>query len=360
MTRLTVNPGRRRFLQGAAATGIGIACPCIAAAQDNRSLKVSAFGGYFEDSLVKHVYPKFTKETGIAIESVSQAGGTAWWTAIRAGMEAGAPPADVSMPGGQGAIRFQELFTPLDESRMPNIAAMNPRFITRDAQGRPTSIAVLAWYTTFVTNTETYPNPPTSWADLWSDTYAGSLGLNSNIDSSYLLDITAVTFFGGQDILRTREGIAKVMDKAAELKPNVSLWYQDEGQFQQALQSGEIPAGQYYHDVTLLAAADGFPVTSTFPKEGGVIDFGGWAVIKGSKRVEEGTEFANWCCSPEVQALMTEAIGTAPILPREKLSISDEAFAAASSDIAPIVPAFDVYVEHGDWMSESWAEILSG
>ena len=61
-------------------------------------------------------------------------------------------------------------------------------------------------------------------------------------------------------------------EKLAEVKPNVRLWYRDEAQFEQALKSGEIPMGQYYHDVTGLAAADGHPVRSTFPKEGGILD----------------------------------------------------------------------------------------
>ena len=58
------------------------------------------------------------------------------------------------------------------------------------------------------------------------------------------------------------------MDKIAELKPNVKLWYRDEAQFEQALKSGEIPMGQYYHDVTGLAAADGHPGALDLPEGG--------------------------------------------------------------------------------------------
>ena len=48
----------------------------------------------------------------------------------------------------------------------------------------------------------------------------------------------------------------------------------DEAGFERALKSGEIPMGQYFHDVTGLAAADGFPIRSTFPQEGGVLNSG--------------------------------------------------------------------------------------
>ena len=64
-----------------------------------------------------------------------------------------------------------------------------------------------------------------------------------------------------------------------------ALWYRDEAQFEQALKSGEIPMGQYYHDVTGLAAADGHPVRSTFPKEGGIQDSGSWVAVA---RLDQG------------------------------------------------------------------------
>jgi spermidine/putrescine-binding protein len=104
------------------------------------------------------------------------------------------------------------------------------------------------------------------------------------------------------DILATEEGVMEVVAKLAELRPNVRLWYRDEGQFQQALESGEIPMGQYYHDVTGLAAAQGQPVRSTFPQEGGVLDSGSWVVPRASAAVDEAQAFIDYMARPEVQA----------------------------------------------------------
>ena len=70
---------RRDFLKtGAAAVGtlaVGTYLPRAWAAEP---LKVSAYGGYFEDSLAEYVYPEFTKASGIEIESVSQTGSMGW------------------------------------------------------------------------------------------------------------------------------------------------------------------------------------------------------------------------------------------------------------------------------------------
>jgi putative spermidine/putrescine transport system substrate-binding protein len=195
---------------------------------------------------------------------------------------------------------------------------------------------------------------------MWDPQNADKLGLLALVSNSFLLDITAKTFFGGQEILDTDEGILQVMDKIAELKPNVKLWYRDEAQFEQALKSGEIPMGQYYHDVTGLAAADGFPVRSTFPKEGGVNDAGSWVVSRASTAGEPAHVFIDYMCRPETQALLSRNVGTSPTVKREVLDLTEEEFAAVSSDIPPIIPRYDIYTEKADWLSQKWTELIVG
>jgi len=170
----------------------------------------------------------------------------------------------------------------------------------------------------------------------------------------------AKTFFGGYDILGSKEGILKVINKLAELKSNVKLWYRDEGQFQQALQSGEIPMGQYYHDVAGLAAADGHPVRSTFPKEGGVNDSGSWAVSRASKKLEEALVFINYMSRPDIQAKLSRKVGTAPTVRRDVTDLTDNEFASVSSDIEPIIPRYQIYTgELTDWVNQKWTEMVT-
>jgi putative spermidine/putrescine transport system substrate-binding protein len=150
------------------------------------------------------------------------------------------------------------------------------------------------------------------------------------------------------------------LNKLAEIKPNVKLWYRDEGQFQQALQSGEIPMGQYYHDVAGLAAKDGHPVRSTFPKEGGVMDSGSWAVSKASKMSKEAHIFINYMCQPQIQAKLSLNVGTAPTVKRDTLGLTDAQFAAVSSDIPPIIPRYELYTgDLSDWVNQKWTEMVT-
>ena len=353
---------RREFLKtSAAAAGtlaVGTYLPRAWAAEP---LRVSAYGGYFEDSLVEYVYPEFTKASGIEIESVSQPGGLGWLvnidTAVKAG---GAPPTDVTMTGGQGPLKHPQVFQTLDESRLRHLSNVPDNLVRRDDSAVPIAVPALAWYLILVTNTEVFPEAPESWRDLWQPKYADSLGIPAEPESSFALDLIADSWFDGQEMLAERDGLMTAMEKLAELKPNVKLWYRDEGQFQSQLQQGETPAGMYYHDVTLLAIADGFPLRSTFPKEGGVIDFGSWGLVTGSTRGDAAHVFIDYCCQGQVQAEISRAMGVAPVVDRSHMDLTDEEFAMVSSDIPPIVPFYETYVKNGDWISETWKNMLSG
>ena len=85
---------RRHLLAGASAavatTVLGFPAIRTRAAA---TLKVGTYGGYFKDSFDEHIYPAFTEETGIEIESIAEPTGEAWLvqleTAARGGSRAG-------------------------------------------------------------------------------------------------------------------------------------------------------------------------------------------------------------------------------------------------------------------------------
>jgi len=354
---------RRRLLVGAgalAATAI-VGFPAIRT-RAAETLKVGTYGGYFKDSFDEHIYPAFTEATGIEIESIAEPTGEAWLVQLETAARANMAPADVSMMAQVARIKGEnaELWAPLDEAKLPNSENLEPHFVHRYEDGRISAIGAVSWYVTLVTNTEAYPEPPASWKALWDPANQDRLGLLALASNSFLLEITAKTWFGGDEILDSEEGISEVLDKLAEVKPNVRLWYRDEGQFQQALQAGEIPMGQYYHDVTGLAAAQGQPVRSTFPEEGGVLDSGSWCVSKASAALAEAQTFVDYMCRPEIQAELSRKVGTAPTVRRDLLDLTDEEFAAVASDIPPILPRYDLYVERDDWISQRWTEMIAG
>jgi putative spermidine/putrescine transport system substrate-binding protein len=359
---MRINSIKRRTLLGAGLAGASmLAMPAVLRAQD-RSLKVGVYGGYFKDSFDKNIFPEFTKATGIAVESVAEPTGEAWLVQLEQAARAGQAPADLSMMSQVAMLKGQatDLWTPIDMAKIKDASNLLDRFINKYPDGRVAGVGAVSWYITLVTNTNVYKEPPTSWEALWDPANADKLGLLALVSNSFLLEVTAKTFMGGTNALDTEEGILKAFEKLAEVKPNVRLWYRDEAQFEQALKSGEIPMGQYYHDVTGLAAADGHPVRSTFPKEGGIQDSGCWALSRASQKVEEAHVFIDYMCQPAIQATLSRKVGTAPTVKRESTDLTDKEFAAVSSDIEPIIPRYDLYQTKSDWLNQKWTELIVG
>ncbi|MBA3325378.1 MAG: ABC transporter substrate-binding protein [Rhodobacteraceae bacterium] len=352
---------RRTFLVTGAAGLSALAAPNLLQAQGT-PLKVGTYGGFFQDSFDKHIFPDFTAETGIAVESIGEPTGEAWLVQLEQAARANQAPADVSMMAQVARLRGEasQLWAPLDESKLMNLGNLPEHFVHRYADGRVYGSGAVSWYITLVTNTEAYPEAPTSWRALWDPANADKLGLLALAANSFLLEITATTHFGGVDILDTEEGVTQVLEKLAEVKPNVRLWYRDEGQFQQALESGEIPMGQYYHDVTGLAASNGQPVRSTFPQEGAVLDSGSWVVSKASKMLDQAQIFIDYMARPEIQGKLSRNVGTAPTVERSLTDLTDEEFGAVSSELPPILPRYDLYVERADWVNQKWSEMITG
>jgi putative spermidine/putrescine transport system substrate-binding protein len=352
---------RRSVLAAGAAGAAVLAMPTVVRAQD-RTLKVGVYGGYFKDSFDTHIFPEFTKATGIAVESIAEPTGEAWLVQLEQAARAGEAPADVSMMSQVAMLKGQttDLWAPIDLAKVPNASNLLEQYVNKYPDGRVAGIGAVAWYITLVTNTDVYPEAPTSWAAFWDPANENKLGLLALVSNSFLLEVAATTFLGGTKVLDTEEGILKAFEKLAELRPNVQLWYRDEAQFEQALKSGEIPMGQYYHDVTGLAVADGQPVRSTFPKEGGINDSGCWAVSRASQKGEEAHVFIDYCSQPSIQALMSRKVGTAPTVRRDLTDLTDAEFAAVSSDIPPIIPRYDLYQTKSDWLNEKWTEMIAG
>ncbi len=197
----------RRAVLGAGLAGASmLAMPSVLRAQD-KSLKVGVYGGYFKNSFDKHIFPDFTKATGIAVESVAEPTGEAWLVQLEQAAKAGQAPADVSMISQVAMIKGQstELWAPLDAAKLKNMGNLKDNFINKYADGRIAGIGAVSWYITLVTNTDTYKEAPTSWAALWDPANADKLGLMSLVSNSFLLEVTAKTFMGGTNALDTEE-----------------------------------------------------------------------------------------------------------------------------------------------------------
>ena len=119
--------------------------------------------------------------------------------------------------------------------------------------------------------------------------------------------------------------------------------------------------GQYYHDVTGLAASQGQPVRSTFPAGGrGARIPAPGACPRRRRPWTEAQVFIDYMCRPGIQAKLSRKVGTAPTVRRDLLDLTDEEFAAVASDIPPIIPRYDLYASEDDWLNQKWTEMIAG
>lgn len=324
------------------------------------TLTVSAWGGFFEETLAAEIYPGFTAKTGIEVKSIAQPEDSTWMTQLMAAARAKKAPADLSLVVDEVLIRGNEagLWAKLDPANMPGTGSLKDGYVKLDDENKAFAVGALAFYTTFVTNTDYAKEAPASWEELWETKWDNKLGVVTTPNSG-LLEVTAKTFFGGYDIMQTREGLTKVINKIAELKPQVNLWYRDEGQFQQALEAGELNAGLYYHDVAMLSIWDGKPIASTFPKEGGIVSDAYWVVPRDSENVSAAEKFLDYMSLPETQALMARKLGIFPIVPRSSMDLTDEEFSSVGSEIEPIRVQTEIHLKEGDWLESQYQEMIA-
>ncbi|HEX6401061.1 MAG TPA: extracellular solute-binding protein [Actinomycetota bacterium] len=329
------------------------------------TIKVGTYGGFFEENFRK-IYPKFTKEFDVEVESVSQPTSEVWVVQLQQAIQAGgAPPADVSMLSGVGLQRAVngDILAKYRTSDIPTSENLAEGYVKTDDEDNVTGVGGLSWYITLVSNTDRVKESPDTWAAFWDPAWENELALLRNAANSFLLEITAATHFDGYDILETQDGILEVMNKLAEVKPNVKLWFRDEAQAQPAYNEGEVSLGQFYHDITLFAASEaggGAPLRSVFPTEGAILDSGYWSISKTTENLGASVAFIDWMCRPEIQQELALTLGTIPSTKRETLTMTDaeyEAVAGPGPEVA-LQPKYEIYDELEDWIDQNWSELI--
>ncbi len=333
---------------------------------EGTTIKVATFGGFFEENFAT-IYPDFTAETGIEVESISEPGGDAWVVQLEQAVRAGGVPADVSLLGNTSVLRAVKggILLGMPASDLTNSGLLADGFIREDDDGNVVGVGAASWYITLVSNTDRVPESPTSWAALWDEEWRNELALNNQPASSFLLDITAKTWFADEadTILDSMEGVEEVLAKLAEVKPNVKLWWRDEATAQQDYNSGEVSLGEFYHDITQYAASTGEPLRSVFPDEGAILDSGMWGVTRTTESPEACVAFIDWMSQPAIQKRLSTTLGTSPTVALEHLDLTDEEYEAVSGPgpDAAIKPAYDLYQRSEDELNQRWSEqIFSG
>ncbi len=160
---------RRVVLQGGAATlGLAALSAPLVARADTGPLKVATYGGYFQDSFDKHIFPAFTEETGIEVESIASPTSDTWLVQLQQAARANRAPADVSMIAQVLRLMGEraKLWAPIPAEKIPNAKNLPDHFVHGYDDGTLSGLGAVAWFITLVTNTNSYAQAPSSWKAL--------------------------------------------------------------------------------------------------------------------------------------------------------------------------------------------------
>ncbi|HEX7782588.1 MAG TPA: extracellular solute-binding protein, partial [Sphingobium sp.] len=243
----------------------------------------------------------------------------------------------------------------IEESRFTNLGNIMDGYVYRDGKAVD-GVGAMAWYITMIANPNEFEKLPDSWTDMWK-ARPSAWGFQGS-GTTMLFDIVASVYFEGPSILDTEAGIDKVIAKIAELKPNAKLWWTDEGSMQTSFQNDEVIGGMYYHDVAMIMKDEGTDLVSIFPKEGAVLGFNAWCVPKVGTVSDRVVAFLDWTATPACHELIVRHVGSAPLIERAKLKVTDTEFARASGPGKPIVVASEARVKHADYMSQRMLKMM--
>jgi putative spermidine/putrescine transport system substrate-binding protein len=154
---------------------------------------------------------------------------------------------------------------------------------------------VMAW------NPATVKEGPKTWADFWNvEKFPGKRALRKDpratLEAALLADGVAMKDLYPLDLDRA-------FNKLREIKPHITAWWNSGAESQQMIRDGGIDMIAMYNARVESVISDGGSAAYTFNE--GLMDFGCWAIVKGSDKVDLSMKILAEFVKPEYQAEMT-------------------------------------------------------
>ncbi|QBF26915.1 ABC transporter substrate-binding protein [Pseudomonas tructae] len=222
--------------------------------------------------------------------------------------------------------------------------------------------AVLVWSVAIAYDRNKLAQAPTSWADFWDvKKIPGKRGLRKravyNLEFALMAD--GVKVEDVYKVLATPEGVDRAFNKLSELKPYIQ-WWEAGAQPAQWLSAGDVVMTSTYSGRVAVAAQEGSPLALVWP--GSLYGMDYWAIIKGSRHVDQAKRLIAFANQPDTQVRYVEQIPYGPT--------NTQAAAALDPKLASWVPTskqnlegalsmnVEFWVDHGDELEErfnAWA-----
>ncbi|QGW77455.1 extracellular solute-binding protein [Pseudomonas alkylphenolica] len=222
--------------------------------------------------------------------------------------------------------------------------------------------AVLVWSVAIAYDKDKLAQAPASWSDFWDvQKIPGKRGLRKravyNLEFALMAD--GVKAEDVYKVLATPQGVDRAFAKLSELKPYIQ-WWEAGAQPAQWLSAGDVVMTSTYSGRIAVAAQEGSSLAVVWP--GSLYGMDYWAIIKGSKHVDQAKRLIAFANQPDTQVRYVNAIPYGPT--------NTEAAAELDPKLANWVPTskqnlegalamnVEFWVDHGDELEErfnAWA-----
>ncbi|MCC8967876.1 ABC transporter substrate-binding protein [Bradyrhizobium sp. Pear76] len=279
-----------------------------ASAQDKDQVVIASWGGTFQDALREAIFKPFEKATGIKV--IEATGPT--MPKLRAMLNTGSPEWDVvdMEPGDYQVLSSAGMLQQIDYTAIDRSVFAD--FPQDAVQPFGVGTEVYAQVIAFNTRKYTQANAPKNWTDFWDikkfpgpRVVPAGNGIVPPIEVALIADGVPPEKLYPLDFKRAYAALSRI-------KPSVIKWTTGSAEIYEALISGEaVLAGGVTHVRVQLAKEQGAPVDYVWDQA--MTGHSWWAILKGSKNVNNAQKFIEFASRPESQAALAKLVTIGPL-----------------------------------------------
>ena len=232
------------------------------------------------------LFNKFTEETGVAVELLSQSSGEVL-SKLRA--EGGTPSADLWFGGGVDAFMAAKDDGLLEQVNFDASADLDPTYKDADNYWFSKGLTIVGFLVNNTLAAELELEIPTSWADLLDEQYAGEIIMSNPAISG--------TNYGVVNCLLQVMGEEDGWAYFEALNENIAYYGRRGSDPKNKVTADEYAIGITFLDGTIDALLEQYDVTIVYPTDGIPYIPEGVAVFKGAENVDAAKYFVEWLYS---------------------------------------------------------------
>lgn len=288
---------------------VSLLCACAIAgvfpATAEDELTVASWGGSYQNAQSKALFQPAAKALGIRIKEETFGG----MSDVRLKVKANAVEWDIVVSGSGSAARAAKegLLEPLDYDII-DVSSFYPGLYQSHCVGNDVFSTVMAW------NTATYGDDgPQNWADFWDvEKFPGKRAYRNKIAGALepALMADGVPADKVYEVLSTKAGIKRALDKIRQLKPHIAVWWSSGAQHAQLMKDGEVDMTTGWNGRFDVAITDGAKTAYTFNQA--LLDYDCHAIPKGAPNKDLAMKVLAEITKPPYQAEFVKYITYGP------------------------------------------------